>query len=333
LRASSSKPPTVTVVIPNWNGKHLLKTCLDSLRGQSYSNHTIIVVDNGSTDGSVEYLAELYPEVEVACFAENRGFSVAVNEGVKRATGDYIALLNNDTEVDPRWLEELVGALERHPEVGFCASKMLNFYRRNILDTAGDGFSRYGLAFKRGSRRADGPEYNSEEYVFGACGGASIYRRKLFEEVGLFDEDFFAYLEDVDLSFRAQLKGFRCLYVPTAIVYHMVGGTSGGKGSSIGRMAGKVANKLFVVIKDMPSRALFANLPRLLFAFTVEGAILLAVLPLHPATFRRETSRLRLIPEMLRKRRRIQREATVATSRYVARLFDKGYPLNPLHRG
>lgn len=329
MRPPLPKASTVTVVIPNWNGKHLLKGCLDSLQRQTYRNHKTIVVDNGSTDGSVEYLAERYPDVEVACFAENRGFSVAVNEGVTRATGDYIALLNNDTEVDPRWLEELVGALERHPEVGFCASKMLNFYRRDILDTVGDGFSRYGLAFKRGSRKTDGLEYSREEYVFGACGGAAIYRRRLFEEVGLFDEDFFAYLEDVDLSFRAQLKGFRCLYVPTAIVYHMVGGTSGGKGFSLGRMAGKVANKLFVVIKDMPSRALLANLPHILSAFTVEGVILLAALPLYPDIVKREVFRLRLIPKMLRKRRQIQRMGSVAASRYVTRLFDKGYPLNP----
>ncbi|MFQ5586485.1 MAG: glycosyltransferase family 2 protein, partial [Thermodesulfobacteriota bacterium] len=244
--------------------------------------------------------------------------------------GEYIALLNNDTEVDPRWLEELVSALERRPETGFCASKMLNFYRRNIIDTAGDGFSRYGLAFKRGARREDGPEYNREEYVFGACAGAAVYRRELFEEVGLFDEDFFAYLEDVDLSFRAQLKGFRCLYVPTAVVYHMMGGTSGGRSYSLGRMAGKVANKLFVVIKDMPSRLLLANLPRILFAFSVEGAILLASLPVRPAIFRRELYKLRLIPRMLRKRRAIQRGVKRASVRSMALLFDGGYPMNPL---
>ncbi|MCP3676917.1 MAG: glycosyltransferase family 2 protein, partial [Deltaproteobacteria bacterium] len=187
----------VTVVIPNWNGKHFLKTCLDSLKNQTYTNHTIIVVDNGSTDGSVEFLDEFYPHVEVVRFPENRGFSAAVNGGIKRARGTYIALLNNDTEVDSRWLEELVKALERQPEVGFCASKMLNYYKRTIIDTIGDGFSRYGIAFKRGTRKKDAPRYKREEYLFGACAGASIYRKELFEDVGLFDEDFFAYLEDI----------------------------------------------------------------------------------------------------------------------------------------
>jgi GT2 family glycosyltransferase len=327
------KIPGVTIVIPNWNGKHFLKTCLDSLNNQTHTNYTTIVVDNGSTDGSVEYLREFYPHIEVVRFTENRGFSVAVNEGIRRADGEYIALLNNDTEVDSRWLEELVNALERHPETGFCASKMLNYYKRTIIDTIGDGFSRYGIAFKRGARKKDGPRYSREECVFGACAGASIYRKELFEEVGLFDEDFFAYLEDIDLSFRAQLKGYRCLYVPTAVVYHIMGGTSGGKGYSLRRMAGKVVNKLFVVIKDMPAKLLLKNYPFILFAFTVEGFILFLSLFLDPTTFKKEVGRLKLLPKMLKKRRAIQKDVDSFSVEYIDSLLKKNYPLNPFMKG
>jgi hypothetical protein len=318
-----------SIVIPNWNGKHFLKTCLDSLSIQTFKDFEIVIVDNGSTDGSVGFLKENYPDVRVVRFPENRGFSVAVNEGIKASKGEYIALLNNDTEVDSKWLEELVNALDRYPEAGFCASKMLNYYRRNIVDTAGDGFSRYGLAFKRGGRKEDGQEYSREENLFGACAGAAIYRKKLFDEIGLFDEDFFAYLEDADLSFRAQLKGFRCLYVPTAVVYHMMGGTSGGKGYSFKRMAGKVVNKLFVLIKNMPARLFFKNLPFIIFAFIIEGFILFLSVFFSPGTFKKEVLRLRLIPRMLRKRREIQRGASGYSVEYIDTLLGKSYPLNP----
>lgn len=319
----------VTIIIPNWNGKHFLKTSLNSLKGQTFKDFEIIVVDNGSTDGSIEFLQDNYPEVRIIRFSENRGFSAAVNAGIKEAKGEYIALLNNDAEVDPKWLEELVYALERYPEVGFCASKMVNYFNRSIIDTAGDGFSRYGIAFKRGSGKPDGPEYNKEEYVFGACGGAAIYRREVFDKIGLFDEDFFAYLEDVDLSFRAQLRGFKCLYVPTAIVYHMMGGTSGGKSYSVKRMAGKVANKLFVLIKDMPGTLILKNLFFIFFAFIIEGGLLFLSIFISPATFRKEVLRLRLMSKMFQKRKEIQNCVSDASHKYIASLLNRGYPLNP----
>jgi hypothetical protein len=216
---------TISVIIPNFNGLRFLKPCLDSLRKQSFGDFEVIVVDNGSTDGSIEYLAGNYPEVKVRSLTRNFGFSRAVNEGIKVSRGKYIALLNNDTETDPGWLQELYYALERNPELGFCASKMINYYDRDTLDGAGDCFPRSCRPFKRGMGEKIFELYNTTKLVFGASAGAAIYRNELFETVGLFDEDFFAYFEDVDLSFRAQLLGFKCLYVPTAIVYHIGGGT------------------------------------------------------------------------------------------------------------
>ena len=204
----------ISVIIPNFNGQRFLKTCLDSLRKQSYQDFEVIVVDNGSTDGSIKYIAENYPEVRIIPLIKNFGFSRAVNEGIKVSRGKYIALLNNDTEADPEWLKELYYALERNPELGFCASRMINYYHRDILDGAGDCFPRSCRPFKR----AIGNEgYNITKLVFGASAGAALYKKELFETVGYFDEDFFAYFEDVDLSLRAQLLGFKCLYVSTAI--------------------------------------------------------------------------------------------------------------------
>jgi hypothetical protein len=238
---------------------------LDSLRKQSFGDFEVIVVDNASTDGSIEYIAGNYPEVEVISLTRNFGFSRAVNEGIKVSRGKYIALLNNDTETDPGWLQESYYALERNPELGFCASKMINYYHRDTLDGAGDCFPRSCRPFKRGMGKKVFEAYNTTKLVFGASAGAAIYRNELFKTVGLFDEDFFAYFEDVDLSFRAQLLGFKCLYVPTAVVYHIGAGTSEAKYLDFnetkeilgnGKLREKtfllVRNRTYLVIKNMP---------------------------------------------------------------------------------
>ncbi len=213
-----------SIIIPNWNGKELLEECLTSLAKQTDQDFEIIVVDNGSSDHSVEFLATNFPQVRVIPLERNMGFAIACNTGIRQAKGDRIVLLNNDTSQDEHWLEELNTALDQHPEVGFCASKMLNYWKPSIIDTAGDNLG-VARGFKRGHQQPDGPAYNKQEYIFAACAGAAIYRRQMLDQVGLFDESFGSNLEDMDLSFRAQLQGFKCLYVPTAAVYHKVGET------------------------------------------------------------------------------------------------------------
>jgi GT2 family glycosyltransferase len=216
----------VSVVIPNWNGKRYLKTCLESLRNQSYRDFETIIVDNGSTDGSVEFVRQSFPEVRLLEFKGNEGFSVAVNEGIRLSAGKYVALLNNDTEVHPDWLKELVAGVEGEEDVGFCASKILYSDRRNIINSAGDAVSVAGYAWNVGKGSEDDGRFDTRRDVFGASAAASLYRRDMLEKIGLFDEDYFAYFEDVDLSFRAQLSGYRCLYLPQAVVYHKEGGAS-----------------------------------------------------------------------------------------------------------
>lgn len=210
--------PRVSVVIPTWNGSELLDRALASLERQRWRDFEVVVVDNASTDDTLAMLQRRHPDVGVVRLSENRGFAAAVNEGIRASKGSIVALLNNDAEADPAWLGRLVAAFDRHPEISSLASKMLDHHHRDIIDSAGD---RLGVfASPRGHGLPDGPEYAEPREVLSPCGGAAAYRRELFDDVGFFDEAYFAWFEDVDLGMRARLAGHRCLYVPDAVVYH-----------------------------------------------------------------------------------------------------------------
>jgi GT2 family glycosyltransferase len=236
-------------VIPNWNGLRFLQTCLDSLARQTYPNIEIIITDNASSDGSQTFIRENYPSVRLVELPTNRGFTGACNAGMAAAQGSYIALLNNDTEVDPKWVEAIVDVFERHPEVGSVASKMLLFDKRDHIHTTGDYFTLDGRAGNRGVWQKDEGQYEREEYVFSACGGSAAYRRLMLDQIGMLDDDFFFSGEDVDLGWRAQLAGWRCLYTPCAIVYHHLSATGGGVTASYhdGR------NLIYILVKNYPS--------------------------------------------------------------------------------
>jgi len=255
--------PSVSVIVTNWNGKHLLPLCLESLRGQRFRSFRTLLVDNGSTDGSVDFVRRRYPEVTVIPLHRNTGFAVANNRALETVSTPYAALLNNDAEADPRWLLSLVDALERHPPAGFAASKMVFLDQPATVDRAGDGYTVAGAAFLRG-RGAPSDAYSREEWVFGACAGAALYRMSMLREIGFFDEDFFILCEDVDLSFRAQLRGYRCIFVPGAVVRH-------GWASTIGRDSPPSVfyghrNVEWVYVKNMPSRLIFRTiLPHVIY--------------------------------------------------------------------
>lgn len=245
----------ISVIIVNWNKKDLLNNCLKSLLAQTHKDFEVIVVDNGSSDGSVELVKKGYPDARLICLAENKGFSIGNNIGIKSSTSEYIALLNNDMEAHPEWLQSLYAALTGNPGIGFCASRILDYKNREIIDSAGDIFYPFGLGKKRGNLQKDSRAFACNKEVFGACAGAALYRRQMLEKIGLFDEKFSpAYYEDVDLSFRAQLKGYKCLYVAGAICYHY-------GHSSLGLFSSKHLyfsnrNIGYVLIKNMPSRLL-----------------------------------------------------------------------------
>jgi GT2 family glycosyltransferase len=245
----SSTPETV-IVIPNWNGAHHLPECLDSLARQTLQATEVLVVDNGSSDDSVDLVRDRYPWVRVIQHPDNRGFSAAVNSGIRATGGEFVALLNNDTRAEPDWLERLVGAMQRWPEASFAASKMLRYDPPHAIDSAGDRFNLLagaGANLGAGQSRDTHSEFG---WTFGACAGAAIYRRALFDDIGLFDEDFFLVFEDVDLDLRAQVAGHRCLYVPNAIVYHKRGASTDNASLEIRSRTWR--NAIWVAGKNLP---------------------------------------------------------------------------------
>jgi GT2 family glycosyltransferase len=298
--------PLISVVIPNWNGKKFLAGCLDSLKAQTYEPIEVVIVDNGSKDGSVEYLQENYPEVKLVTFPVNTGFSPAVNAGIKASTGEMVALLNNDTVVDPNWMSELIKAMNEHPEAGSAGCKMLAYDDHTLLDGAGDGYRRGGLPGRIGHKERDTGRFNRKRYLLGACGGAALYRRELFEAIGYFDEDYFAYLEDVDIGLRAQAAGFKCIYVPTSIVYHLGCGTTGsGYSPLVVRLSAR--NNWNTIVKNIPMPLLWKFMPHICFwqlyylaVVTVRGGQLM---PWLKGTF----EAVKLFPTMMEKRREINR--------------------------
>ena len=218
----------VYVVILNWNGRRDLETCLDSLLPQTEAKN-IVVVDNASSDGSVKLIKNKYPDVMLLQNKKNLGFAGGVNAGIRYAlqdNADAVALINNDAVAAKDWLKELSQFLDNNPNVGIATSKIIDA-KNHRFDSTGEQYTVWGLAYPRGRGEPAGVQYDKQTEIFGASGGASIYRAEMLKEIGLFDEDFFAYYEDVDLSFRAQLSGWRVAYVPQAIVNHQIGATGG----------------------------------------------------------------------------------------------------------
>ncbi len=266
--------PLASVIIVNWNGKDYLKTCLDSLKTQSYPNIEVIVVDNGSKDGSVDFLNQYYlPFVKVIANRENLGFSGGNNVGIRAAKGQYILLLNNDTEADQKWIEELIREAENNPAVGMCASKIYSFSQRNIIDVAGHLLYRDGLNRGRGRLEKDAGQYDAVEEVFFPSGCAALYRKEMLDEIGLFDETFFAYGDDTDIGLRGRIAGWKCLYVPTAIVYHRYSGSTSAYSPS--KVFWVERNRVWILIKYFPiSMILTSPLYTLIrFIFQAYGAI------------------------------------------------------------
>jgi GT2 family glycosyltransferase len=310
----------ISVIIPNWNGARYLPTCLDSLRRQTYADCETIVVDNASTDESVALMARDYPEVRLLQLPTNRGLTGGVNAGIAVAKGEIIALLNNDTEADPRWLAELSRALAAHPEAGMAASKMLLFDRRDVIHSAGDFYRTDGVPGNRGVWQNDKGQFNRQEPVFSACGGACAYRRAMLDDVGLLDESLFMYLEDVDLAWRAQLRGYGCIYVPTAIVYHRLSATGGGPIASF--YCGR--NFIAIMAKDVPGAILWRHwlaIVRAQLGFAGESLRHFRE-PAARARLRGQLAGLGQLPLHLRQRRLIQAGKRVSDE-YIEALLTK----------
>lgn len=254
-----------TVVIPNYNGIQYIEKCLRSLEDEPAY---VIVVDNGSTDGSREVVREKFPRVELICLERNYGFCKAVNAGIESSKTPYVILLNNDTVAERGFVKSLERPLENHPEVFSGSAQMRNMHHPELIDDAGDYYCALGWAFARGrDKPVEG--YQSRRRIFAACGGAAVYRKKVFDEIGLMDENHFAYLEDIDLGYRAKIHGYVNLYIPEAVVYHA---GSGASGSRYNRFKTDLTSKnsVYLIYKNMPTLQLLLNLPFLFVGFAVK---------------------------------------------------------------
>ncbi len=257
----------VTIVIPNYNGMKYLKDCLASVQAQEYPAH-VLIVDNGSQDGSAAWIKENYPETELICLKENTGFCKAVNIGIREAKTPYVILLNNDTRVKAGFTEALVDAIEASERIFSVSAKMLCMQDEAVLDNAGDLYCALGWAYGRGKGKP-AARYKKPARVFSACGGAAIYRKAVFEKIGYFDELHFAYLEDVDMGWRASVHGFFNCFEPGACVLHAGSAVSGSKHNKFKANLSS-ANSVYIIGKNMPVLQILLNLPFLLLGFLIK---------------------------------------------------------------
>ena len=291
--------PKVTIVIPVWNGAIWLAACLDALAAQSFRDFTVIVVDNGSTDDSRALVARHAPQAMLMALERNRGFAAAVNAGIRASRTEYVALLNMDTLPRPDWLANLVQTMdESAPDIGGLASKMLLMTDSAIVDDCGDSLSWQGAAAKRGHGRC-AAEFEKVEEIFSPCAGAALYRKSFLDELGGFDEHFFAYLEDVDLSLRGRLCGYRYFFVPLAEVLHQ-GHGSGLPQERYVRLITR--NRIILLLKNLPVRLLIRHAASLLY-----GQIYFLIAYRRPlAALAGYCTVLPVLPHIMRERRAIQ---------------------------
>ena len=316
---------TYSVIIPNYNGVRFLAGCLDSIQAQTLPPAETIVVDDGSTDTSVELVKEKYPWVKLVVRTQNGGFAKACNDGFDVATGEVVVLFNNDAEAAPEWLAAIDRTFAERPEISSVASRIMLYDRRNVFHTAGDYYRTNGVPGNRGVWQENQGQYNQPEEVFGACGCAAAYRREVLElartdqaDGKVLDESLVMYCEDVDLNLRLQLRGLRCLYQPEAVVYHRLSATGGGTLASY--RCGR--NFIVVALKDLPTALLLPSLPSIIFT-----QLKYAFNSLRHIRLRTERVRLKgqldgllAIPATLQQRKLVQAHRTVSKEHLAALL-------------
>lgn len=314
--------PKVSVVIPVWNGREHLGMVLSSLRAQTTDDFDVTVVDNGSTDGTLAYLREEWPEVRAVPLAENVGYAGGATRGVDATRGEHVAFLNDDMELEPDWIERLTAELEEDPRLGVVTSKVMFHHDRNLIYQAGFEFYVYGWCATRGVNEPDEGQYDVRLPSVGGTGAGSIYRRAALERAGGFDEDYFMYCEEVDLGLRVLLAGYTGLYVPAPVAFHIAGAKAGKTPELQRRLFYR--NQLLTWVKDVPWSILWRALPKallyLLHQYRVErqnGSPRVALGAY--AEF------LRMLPATLRKRRRVLRRRAISTAE-LRSLMRADYP-------
>lgn len=323
---NGSDRPVVSIIIVNWNGMQFLQDCFYSLKTQTFNDFEIIFVDNASSDDSIPLAKRLASgtglPVKIIELPTNTGFTGGNIEGLKHCSGRYIALLNNDTAANDQWLETLVRAMNAHPEVGICASKLI-VAGTDIIDSAGDGMFSNLRPHKRGQGLKTSA-FKTEEYVFGACAGAALYRKDMLDKIGFFDDDFFLIYEDADLNFRAQLSGWKCLFVPDAVVKHRV---SAGL-RKLGEIAviHAVRNEKAVIIKNVPFIILLEHLPIYILEELVFSVLHHIRIGRFRSYLRGNYEFMKNLPNYLGKRRHVMGLRKVSTS-YINSLLISIIPI------
>jgi len=309
--------PAVSVIILTWNGRAYLKGCLESLAGQTFRDFETILVDNGSRDGTADYVRSEFPWVRLLELPENVGFAEGNNRGLALARGASIVTLNNDTVADPRFLEHLVEAAELRPDAGMVAALLVNFHTPGRIDAAGIAPGFDGLGYCLGHGEPVGTPWDEQREVFGPSGGAALYRRKMIDEVGFFDSDFFAYSEDFDLAWRGRLAGWRCVTAPRAVVRHVHSATSGiGSSFTIYHIH---RNKWYVLLMDWPVCLLARCFP-LILAIDMAAFALAVFKGRGSAALRARLAVCGKLPGLLEKRReRVVKRRAEAPERYFVR--------------
>jgi GT2 family glycosyltransferase len=326
-------PPKVSVVIPNRDGATprdgltYLEMVLSTLREQTFRDFDVTVVDNGSSDGSVEYLRESWPEVRLVTLSENAGFSAAINRGMEASDGEYVALLNTDLELSVDWLGLLVGELDRDPGVGFVTGKVMSYWERDVIEQVGQELYTCGRFWPRGLDQRDEGQYDEPRRVAIVTAAAALYRRSAIERAGAFDESYFLYCEDADVCLRILLEGYGGRYVPGPAAFHVRGGTVSRASDSTRFYLTR--NALITLLKDLPASILLRSLPKiglyqlhLLREARTEGS--------GGTVLRAWGAFVRSLPATLRKRRRVQRRRQIDAGQ-IAPLLISEYPL-PLPR-
>jgi len=323
---ASSLPPRVTVIVPTYNGLRYLLPCLAALRIQTYRSFTVLVVDDGSTDGTAEILARDYPEVALIRFAQNAGLVHGQNAAIALCSTEFVALLNNDTEANTHWLAHLVAAADAHPAAWAVAGKLLLWDQRDTLHAAGDGFGTDGVPRNIGVWERDAGQHDTGQWLFGPQGGAAFYRRSALQALSVdnttgipFDTSFFMYCEDVDLNWRANLYGYETAFAPDAVVYHHLSATAGGVLASyyVGR------NMIAVLVKDVPSALLRRHFGAMMAAqmwFALQS-IWHVREPAARARLRGQFAVIKMLPTLIRARRTVQRSRHVSIDVLEAMLY------------
>lgn len=319
--APSSPTPKVSVVIVNWNGGDLLQRCVTDLCAQSYQPHEIIVVDNASSDGSGHAIEQAFPQVKVIHAGSNLGFAAGNNLAVKLAAPDseWIALLNPDAFPEPDWLKALVDAAVAQPEFAIFGSRLMDANTRTLLDGVGDAYHVSGLVWREAHGQPLQPSFLERREIFSTCAAAGLYQRDVFDAIGGFDEDYFCYVEDIDLGFRYQLLGHRCLYVPESVANH-IGSALTGKRSDFSVYYGH-RNLVWTFVKNMPGILFWLCLPLHLLLNLITVAYFIKA-GQGKVILRAKRDALYGLPDTWRKRRAIQSQR-VASISHIWRLLNK----------